>query len=152
MSRAETRRFRLLWVFVALALCLLLVGCESRPNPKNTVMDLFTALHGDDTTAVYQSIDSRRAWHSVSSDLKTRDDSLLTDIQWHERLEASLVGDGRLRTRWMKMQVVIGKTEILADSATVEVSFIDRDTRVQFYSKMGLVFQDGAWIIIAFAM
>jgi len=128
-----------------------MLGCAGKPNPKDTVMDLFTALHADDTTLVLQSIDARRAWHSVSLDLKQPGDSLLTRIPWDERLQASLTGDGRLRSRWMKMQVVIGATEIIADSATVEVSFIDRDTRIQFYSKMALLFHGGAWKIVAFA-
>lgn len=143
------------WRFVALVAVtfgLLTWGCSGKPNPKNTVMDFFTALHADDTTLVHQSIDFDRAWPSVSLDLKTPDDSLLSEIPWNERLLTSLIGDGRLRTRWVKMQVVIGKTEVFADSATVEVSFIDRETRVQFYNNMALVFRDGSWQIVAFSL
>jgi hypothetical protein len=146
-------RFPGLAVFTAIMACLALsLGCAGKPNPKDTVMDLFTALHADDTTMVLQSVDTGRAWRSVSLDLKQPADSLLTAISWGERLESALTGDGRLRSRWIKMQVVIGETEIKADSATVEVSFIDRDTRIQFYSRMALVFQDGHWRIVAFAM
>jgi hypothetical protein len=144
-------RFPGLAIFAAITVCLSL-GCAGKPNPKDTVMDLFTALHADDTTMVLRSVDTGRAWRSVSLDLKQPDDSLLTAIPWGERLESALTGDGRLRSRWTKMQVVIGETEIKADSATVEVSFIDRDTRIQFYSKMALVFYDDHWRIVAFAM
>lgn len=153
MSAQTTFQSSRLAILILIAGCLLvLLGCAGKPNPKDTVMDLFTALHADDTTMIRQSIDAGRAWRSVSLDLKQPDDSLLTDIPWAERLESSLTGDGRLRSRWMKMQVVIGLTDIMADSATVEVSFIDRDTRVQFYSKMALVFQNNHWKIVAFAM
>jgi hypothetical protein len=137
---------------IAVVFGLVVLGCSGKPNPKNTIMDLFTALHADDTTLVRQSVDLGRAWRSVSPDLKAPEDSLLADIMWDERLLTALIDEGKLRTRWIKTQVVIGKTEMFADSANVEVSFIDRDTRVQFYNKMALVFRNGAWKIVAFSI
>lgn len=126
------------------------IACSGRPQPKSTIMDLFTALHADDTSSVRQSIDFDRAWVSVQDELAEPGDSLRTEVAWGERLYGSLTGDGDLRRRWIKTQVVINKTDFFGDSATVEVSFIDRESRVQFYNKMALVYTSGRWKIVAF--
>ena len=137
-------------VGAVLAAMFALSGCGGGPDPKGTVMDLFTGLHTNDTTLVRRSVDFDRAWMSVKEDLMQADDSLRTRIPWGDRLYGSLTGEGRLRTRWMKTQVVINKTQLLGDSATVEVSFIDRESGMHYYNQMGLVRKAGRWVIVAF--
>ena len=113
-------------------------------------MELFTALHNDDTTMVGASVDVNRAWASVRENLTEPGDSLLAEVPWSDRLLASLTGEGKIRQRWMKTKVVINKTHFFGDSATVEVSFLDRETGMHFYNRMGLVRRDNRWVIVAF--
>ena len=138
------------WCAVGSVMCYLFLACSGGPHPKDTVMDFFSALHNDSTALVRECVDFDRAWGSVQGDLTQPDDSLLTEIPWGERLLASMTGEGNLRTRWIKMQVVINKTEFIGDSATVEVSFIDRETGMHYYNKMGLVRRANRWVIVAF--
>ncbi len=86
----------------------------------------------------------------MQNDLREKSDTTGAEIDWPGRLVTSLTGDGKLRDRWLKTQIVIGDTEEFGDSATVEVSFIDRTTRVQFYNKMALVFNGNTWMIVSF--
>jgi hypothetical protein len=141
------------WAAIAFILVLAymgIVGCSKTPNPKDTVMDFFTALYSDDTAMVQASIDPERAYVSVENDLHQRGDSALTNIDWGKRLIASLTGDGRLRQRWLKTKIVINKTHFVGDSATVEVSFLDRETGIHFYNRMALVRRPDRWVIVAF--
>jgi hypothetical protein len=55
-----------------------------------------------------------------------------------------------LRKRWLDNQIVLGESQILGDSALIEVSFLDRLTRVQYYNKMRLVYRDGRWVVTSF--
>ena len=125
-------------------------GCSRGPTPKNAVMDFFTGLHASDTTLLRRTVDFDRAWGSVQADLKEVGDSTGGVIPWGDRLYASLTGEGRLRKRWTKTQIVINKTQLAGDSATVEVSFIDRETGMHYYNRMGLVRRAGGWVIVAF--
>jgi hypothetical protein len=62
-----------------------------------------------------------------------------------------MVDDGELKKRWLTdNQIVVGKSEIDGDTALVEVSFIDRVTRVQYYNKMRLIFRNNRWVITDF--
>ncbi len=138
---------------LAIGLVLAMIsGCSQQPSPKEAVMDFFAALHTQDTTMVRQNVDYSRAWQSVQYELEERNDSARTNIDWASRLQIALSEDGFLRNRWTKMQIVIGETNVFGDSATVEVSFIDRVTRVQFYNEMALVLQDGQWRIVSFSI
>jgi len=141
------------WAALAAALALVFMaffGCAGKPQPKDTVMDFFLALHGDDTAMVRTTVDLESAFAEVQDDLRENEDSLVTDIDWGERLVASLTGEGRLRERWLKTKVVINETEIFGDSATVEVSFLDQETGIYFYTKMGLVRRPERWVIVTF--
>lgn len=63
-----------------------------------------------------------------------------------------LTSQGKTGQKWISSQIVIGQTEIMGDSALVEVSFIDKKTSIQYYNKFGLYYKDGAWKIYAFRM
>ena len=57
---------------------------------------------------------------------------------------------GLTKTRWFSMQRVVGATEIIGDTAFVEVSFIDKSINLQYYNKFGLHKRDGIWRIYSF--
>ncbi|MBD3297811.1 MAG: hypothetical protein GF341_04080 [candidate division Zixibacteria bacterium] len=140
-------------LFLVLALGLI-GGCgESRPDPKSTVKDLFTAMRDADTTAVRSMVDLRSAATGITEDLPAIQpaDSLTVPDTAAWLLGQMTSEGGRLRQRWLSdNQIVLGDTEISGDSALVEVSFLDRVTRVQYYNKMRLVFRSDRWVITHF--
>jgi ABC-type transporter MlaC component len=58
-----------------------------------------------------------------------------------------LTGDGSTRMSWKNSLVVIGKSEVKGDSATVEVTYVSKLSGIKNYTKMGLYFKDGKWKI-----
>lgn len=129
-------------------------GCshDARPNPKDTIKNMFEAMRTSDSVALAVNIDLASAARDMQDELwGTLPDSVLALSDPADRLLASMVGEGELRKRWLSdNQIVIGKSEIAADTALVEVSFLDRVTRVQYYNKMRLVFRQGRWIVTDF--
>lgn len=125
-------------------------GCASdhRPDPKQTVKDLFTAMRNSDSTYISQHVDFVRAAGTLGEDLMT--DSTLPAGDPSMGLLAAMTGDGKLRTRWLENQIVLGAATVSSDTAWVEVSFIDRLTRVQYYNKMRLDFRSDRWVVNAF--
>jgi len=67
-----------------------------------------------------------------------------------EKLLDDLTNDGLTKTKWFEMQRVIGKTEIKGDTAFVEVSFISKETNIQYYNKFGLHRKNEQWRIYSF--
>jgi len=136
-----------------LAALWIVAGCPgtSRPDAKSTVHAFFAALHSDDTTAVQACLDLSAAARSVRDeypDLFGPSDSLNPDPG--ATLLIALSGDGIVRRRWMEDQIVLGKETVREDTALVEVSFIDRVTRVQYYNKMRLEYRTDRWVITHF--
>jgi len=135
-----------------LALCFVSTcGGDGRPAPKDTVLDLFTAIQKSDTTRLTEIIDLESAAHSIRNEFQfIFDDTTGGDTALGPPLLASLTGEGFLRQRWTDDQKVLGAVTIEGDTALVEVSFIDRVTRVQYYNKMRLVYREPHWVITAF--
>ncbi|MEW5701117.1 MAG: hypothetical protein AB1792_02685 [Candidatus Zixiibacteriota bacterium] len=138
--------------------CLLLVfslglalgSCgPSSPDPKDTVKEMFAAMERSDTLQLSRLIDLPSAAQNVRADLAPSQPGE-SEPDWGQLLLASMTGEGVLRKRWLENQIVLGASQVLDDSALVEVSFLDRLTRVQYYNKMRLVYRDGRWVITSF--
>lgn len=130
------------------------IGCSSggRPDPKDAVRNMFEAMQKSDSVSLATNVDLGAAAHDLHSDLAgpgvdTADGSL----DWGALLLKQMTGEGELRRRWLTdNQIVLGRSEITSDSALVEVSFLDRVTRVQYYNKMRLAFRQGRWVVTDF--
>lgn len=122
-----------------------LLGCssETRPDPRDTVKGLFNAIRASDSLYLSENIDLDQALTTLGEELSSAPGTA-------GDLLAALTGEGRLRKRWLENQIVLGDAAIQGDTAWVEVSFIDRLTRVQYYNKMRLDYRNGRWIINSF--
>jgi hypothetical protein len=123
-------------------------GCASdnRPDPRDTVKGLFTAMKSSDSLYVSQHVDLDVAVTSLGEELAL--DSGVSDASG--ALLGQLTGEGKLRERWLDNQIVIGRSQTNNDTAWVEVSFIDKLTRVQYYNKMRLEYRGDHWVINSF--
>lgn len=121
-------------------------GSGGRPDPRDTVKDLFTAIRGSDSLFLSQHIDMPAASATLEETLAVDSATFDTALA----LLGALTGEGRLRSRWLENQIVLGKSQTMGDTAWVEVSFIDRQTRVQYYNKMRLEYRTNRWVINSF--
>jgi len=152
-ERCDESRYR---TFVSLVQsCLLLAvistaGCgEKRPDPKDTVKGMFTAIQQSDSVYLKTNVDLSQAARGVEQDLRAGDTAGTAADQVGLLLRA-LTGDGVLRKRWLENQIVLGESQVQGDTALVEVSFLDKVTRVQYYNRMRLVYRGGRWCVTDF--
>lgn len=121
-------------------------SCSNKPDPREDVKKLIAGVDQSDTTALKESLDLN--W-IVNQRLKgiPEKDSLASFLKKRQELLDDLTGNGATRVSWNNSLVVIGKSEIIGDSATVEVTYIDKTNGINDYTKMGLSFKDGKWKI-----
>ncbi|MBI3661876.1 MAG: hypothetical protein HY234_02355 [Acidobacteria bacterium] len=139
-----------IFILALTALCALCAGCaaDRRGDPKDSVKAMFDAIRTSDSTRLSTLLDLEMAAHTVRDDLApTRPDT--SQSAMGPILLGALTGDGTLRRLWLEDQIVLGESRTSADTGWVEVSFIDRITRVQYYNKMRLAYRDGHWVITA---
>lgn len=138
-------------VFLVLVLIGLTVSCGSGDggSPKDVVIKLFGAMERDDRAAIVHVVDLPELMSKEREDYALQTDRPRIFYNPEELLD-DLTGDGLTKTRWFAMQRVIGQTQISGDSATVEVSFINKTTDVQYYTKFGLHKKNNRWKIYSF--
>lgn len=141
---------RQLSVLTAVVLLTGLVSCASdqRPDPRDTVKGLFTAIRASDSLYLTENIDLASAAATLGEEFST--DTTTPATSQSQDLLAALTGEGELRKRWLDDQIVLGRSTVSGDTAWVEVSFIDRLTRVQYYNKMRLDFRGSRWVVSSF--
>jgi len=146
--RSAARLALLLSAAIALASC----SHTARPDPKETIKNMFEAMRLSDSVSLAANIDLLSAARGMQGEFSTAvTDSATAQPDTAARLLSAMVGEGELRQRWLTdNQIVIGRSEISGDTALVEVSFIDRITRVQYYNKMRLVFRSERWVLTDF--
>ena len=132
-------------------LLLILLSCsgsESR-NPKETVIRLFGAMERNEKAAILNLVDVPALMEISGEDYGLNSDNPRT-FHNPEDILNDLTGDGLTKTRWFSMQRIIGRVEIVGDTAFVEVSFIDKGNDIQYYNKFGLHKKDNNWKIYNF--
>jgi hypothetical protein len=143
-------------VFLLIPAVLLVVwGCTSRADteldPRKVVLNFLRAMEKSDTTAVAHYLDFETLLTQIGKDYELLPDKprMFYDPQ---ELVNELVAGGLTHTRWMSMQKIVNKSAEANDSALVEVSFMDKDSRTQYYNKFGLRRINEAWKIYSFSV
>lgn len=121
-------------------------SCSNKPDPREDVKKLIAAVDQSDTTALKESLDLNWIVNKRLEGIPEKDRAELFSKKRQELLD-DLTGNGATRTSWNNSLVVIGKSEVVGDSATVEVTYIDKTNGIKDYTKMGLYFKDGKWKI-----
>jgi hypothetical protein len=130
---------------------LIVAGCTSVNNndPKDVVIKLFGAMERNDAAAIAHMIDLRALMNISGEDYALQMEKPRVFHNPEEILK-DMTDPGLTKTRWFAMQRVIGATEVIGDTAFVEVSFIDKTINLQYYNKFGLHKRDGLWRIYSF--
>lgn len=138
------------WIagFLAIGLFLLTSCGNSPPSPRERVLSFVRLIQTDSLPDVlpYVDIDSLAIYEYAEAKY-----SALSFQDKKNRLVEGFLRQGEYRGVWSKSQIVVNLENFLDDTtATVEVSFIDRRTRIQYYSQMGLKLRNQSWIICSF--
>ena len=141
-----------LLAFVTLGALLALSGCGggSLGDPKKTVISFFGAMEKDDKAALAHLLDLSALMKNVSEDYAFHSDDSARVFTSPQQILDDLTGDGFTKTRWFSYQRIINKAEVMGETATVEVTFVDKDQSQGYRTKFGLHVQNGKWKIYSF--
>jgi hypothetical protein len=129
--------------------CVIGFACsKSTSSPRERVLQFVRLIQADSLPNILPFIDADSV--ATYEYAGARYDSLsLQDKK--SRLIDGFLGDGEYRKIWSRAQIVVNEESLLNDTtATVEVSFIERATRIQYYSQMGLKKRGSNWVICSF--
>lgn len=138
--------------FVLLTSILVVIaGCSSSgpADPKSAVISMFGAMEKNDQAALAHLLDLPELMKSMNEDYALQTDSPRVFINPIDVLN-DLTGEGLTKTRWFSYQRIIGDTEVMGESATVEVTFVDKENSQGYLTKFGLHVVNGKWKIYSF--
>lgn len=138
-------------VIALLIIAALISSCADTTysDPKQVVIALFGAMEKDDKAALARLIDLKTMMENVDQDYALNTDNPRTFVNPENLLE-DLTGDGLTKTRWFSYQRIINKAEIYGETATVEVTFVDKENSQGYMTKFGLHLMNGKWKIYSF--
>jgi hypothetical protein len=143
---------KILTLITALSAAALLIVCSSgQPQPRSEVLHFVNALQNNEPIELDQYLEINQLVREDAPNVYVYNDSLSVS-QNIQQFKDLFEPGGRLRKLWTSMQIVIGDTEVRGDTALVEVSFIERQTRRQYYNKWGLIKTPEGWRIFAFKL
>lgn len=134
---------------LSVSLALTIVSCgNDGPSARHHVLEFVRLIQADSLADITPFVDLDSVATSEFGEEKYDTLSLASKKQ---RLLTGFIGSGEYRGVWAKSQIVVNE-EFHRDDTTalVEVSFIDRTTRIQYYSQMGLKLRNGKWAITNF--
>ena len=138
-------------VVLLLFIVALIVSCSNSgpPDPKSAVISFFGAMEKDDKAALAHLLDLPELMKTINEDYALQTDSPRVFTNPIDVLE-DLTGEGLTKKRWFSLQRIIGATEVTGESATVEVTFVDKDSSRGYLTKFGLHIKNGKWRIYSF--
>ncbi len=132
---------------------LMLVTCSgSTPsNPKSAVIAMFGAMERDDKAALAHLLDLPALLRDQGEgeDYALQTDSPRVFINPEHILE-DLTEEGQTKRRWFSLQRIIDKAEVIGETATVGVTFVDKQQSKAYLTKFGLHIVNGKWKIYSF--
>ncbi len=139
------------FVLIVSALILNMVGCAgvSYNEPKQVVIAMFGAMEKNDKAALAHILDLPELMKVVNDDYALNSDKPRVFTSPKDILD-DLTDDGLTKTRWFSYQRIVNKEEILGETATVEVTFVDKGKSQGYKVKFGVHIVNGKWKIYSF--
>lgn len=134
---------------IILAVYLGFASCSKVENPRTVVKEFANAVLQDDSTKIESLIN----WEGmIKGRLQTmsHNDSIRAFEYHKNKFMESLIDSGYRRLSYLNSRIVVGKGEIKGNRAEVELSFIDKETAIQNYTKVVLDKSPDGWKIIYF--
>lgn len=142
---------------LVVAFCLLVylvpftIGCseEAGQDPKSAVIQMFGAMERDDKSALARLLDLPELMKNINEDyaLQTENPRVFTNPQ---DLLDDMTENGLTKKRWFSYQRIVNKAEVMGETATVEVTFVDKENSQGYRTKFGVHLKFGKWKIYSF--
>jgi len=138
-------------VFLFLGLVGLLSGCSGtgQSDPRQVVISFFGAMERNDQAALAHLLDLASLMRNTSEDYAVSTDEPRVFTNPQEILN-DLTNDGLTKTRWFSMQRIINNASVQEETATVEVTFVDKKASQGYRTNFGLRKSNGIWRIYSF--
>ena len=148
MRRIVLKQF---WLLLTTCCLLLVMACSSSnvSDPKSVVISMFGAMEKDDRATLAHLLDLAELMRNFREDYALQTDSprVLTNP---EQILDDLTEEGLTKRRWFSLQRIINKAEVMGETATVEVTFVDKQQSKGYRTKFGLHVVNGKWKIYSF--
>ncbi|MBU8933862.1 MAG: hypothetical protein KOO62_07625 [candidate division Zixibacteria bacterium] len=143
---------RIVTVLLATALILAMMpSCanELGSDPKAAVIAMFGAMEKDDRATLAHILDLSELMSNLNEDyaLQTNKPRVFTSP---EQILDDLTGEGKTKKRWFDLQRIVNKAEVIGETATVEVTFVDKEQSRGWRTKFGLHKVHDQWKIYSF--
>ena len=129
----------------------LLSGCSSvdMNDPRQVVIAMFGAMEKNDQAALAHILDLPELMKSSGDDyaFQTDDPRVFHDPQ---EILNDLTGEGKTKEVWFGLQRIVNKAKIMGETATVEVTFVDKDASKGYRTAFGLHKRHDKWKIYSF--
>ena len=136
---------------VLLLAMLIISGCTSSgpSDPRGTVIAMFGAMEKNDRAALAHLLDLGALMNNVNEDYALQTDSprVITNPQ---QILDDLTDDGLTKRRWFAMQRIVNKAEVTGETATVQVTCVDKGSSTGYMTRFGLHVANGKWKIYSF--
>jgi len=130
----------------------IITGCSgtNAPSPKKTVIGLFAAMEKDDQAALTYVLDLVELMKNMNEDYALQTDSARTFTDPQQILD-DLTGEGLTKKTWFSLQRIIAREDITSETtATVTVSFVNKEKSKGYLTRFGLHKVNGKWKIYSF--
>jgi hypothetical protein len=139
-------------VILILLPAMLSIACTSSgpAGPRDAVIQFFGAMEKDDQAALAHLLDLVELMKNSEFDYSlSTEDKPRVFTSPIEILE-DLTGDGLTKKRWFALQRIINEVEIFGETATVEVTFVDKNSSEGYRTKFGVHVVNDKWKIYTF--
>ncbi|MEA2030995.1 MAG: hypothetical protein U9N55_05295 [candidate division Zixibacteria bacterium] len=140
-----------LFITVAVLAISIVSGCanNSPTDPKAAVIAMFGAMEKNDRATLAHLLDLSELMRNQNEDyaLQTNKPRVFTSP---EQILDDLTNDGLTKKRWFSLQRIINKVEVYKETATVEVTFVDKEQSKGYQTKFGLHKVHDRWKIYSF--
>jgi hypothetical protein len=144
------------WIAGALLLTALVGLCHcggslDQGDPRKVVISMFGAMEKDDKATLARVLDLVELMKAGSADYSLGGGEPRV---WNnpEQMLDDLTGEGLTKRRWFAYQRIVNNAEITDETATVEVTFVDKDESKGYRTKFGVHRVNDKWKIFSFKM
>ena len=128
------------------------VGCGGpldQDDPRKVVIAMFGAMEKNDKASLAHLLDLVELMKAGNEDysLGGGEPRVWTNP---EQVLDDLTGEGLTKKRWFSYQRIVNNAEILGETATVEVTFVDKDASKGYRTKFGVRVVNEKWKVFSF--
>jgi len=146
------KRFGFGFLTVAvLASAMLLAACggNDMSDPRRVVISLFGAMEKNDQAALTHLLDIPELMRNSQQDYAIQQENARVFTNPEEILQ-DLTGEGETKKVWFSHQRIVANAQITGETATVEVTFVDKAESKGYRTMFGLHLKQGEWRIYSF--